>query len=71
MPGVVATRGDVIVSSDHRLEGGEAVESVFEVRAEAGPPEKMRIGIRLVPENELKLSFRLRTELDMLSLRGR
>ena len=76
-PGVVATTGDVMVSeSDHLLcDGGddveidiESVERVFEI---VELPDMMRSGIRLVPQNELKLSFLLRTEPEILCLRGR
>jgi hypothetical protein len=54
-PGVVATTGDVIVSSDHLLlSGGDLVDAesvdLFVLVVEAS--ENTRIGIRLVPQNE-------------------
>jgi len=74
-PGVVATVGEVIVSSDHLLRsGGELVESVESVLP---PPEvveleeRIRKGTLQFERNEVQLSLRLRTELVRLSLRGR
>ena len=78
-PGVVITTGDVIVSSDHRLckiSGGDEADidiDAFDLVLDVEPVEPldmMRMGIRQVPEKDVKLSFLLRTELDMLSLRG-
>ena len=83
-PGVVKTPGEVTVSSDHLLccVGGDAVDAEFEfetvdlvfevgVCVEQVVEESTRIGILFVPEKEVTLSFRLWTELDILSLRGR
>lgn len=73
---MVATSGEVIVSSDHLLcHGVEPLEGEFEVLDRpfegAVEPEIMRIGMRRVPLKEVPLSFLLRMEPDMLSLRGR
>jgi hypothetical protein len=75
--GVVATSGEVTVSSDHLLcEGDELsagefdadiVERAFDLAVEL---DSIRKGIRRVPQNVVKLSFRLRTDPDKLSFRG-
>ncbi len=75
-PGVVATTGDLIVSSDHLLLSGDDPVKPDSVPSDlldltAEPSDSTRIGIRLVPQNEVKLSFLLRMELDRLSRRGR
>lgn len=64
------------MSSDHLLlSGGELpdAESIPRDRSDltAEPSDRTRIGMRLGPQNELQLSFRLLTEPEMLSRRGR
>ncbi len=72
--GVVATNGDVTVSSDHLLWAGDdpsAAELEMDGQVVAVvDPDSTRRGMRLVPQKELKLSFLLRTELDILSFLG-
>lgn len=67
-----------MVSSDHLLSeavDGELVDDMLDLSPfENDVPvelERMRMGIRLVPLKEVRLSFLLRTEEEMLSLRGR